>query len=135
MSYFLLFLFFFFLIGFFGSSSFFFGLPLEAASFIASKTSSEYNASFVIGLYPPRKIRRNTVSLGRLRIVAISVIVIPVISYIIGIFKNFFRNIRYEVHLLQSCIVVFEKKLIILYFLPNNILTYCSLWSTFIIDR
>jgi hypothetical protein len=87
------------------------GLPLPGEFLIASKTSTEYTASFVSGLYPPRSIRLITVSRGRFSCSAISEIVIPFIPHIIGIISHFLINVRYKGYLLNICIAETGKKM------------------------
>jgi hypothetical protein len=86
------------------------GLPLPGTLRMASKTSIEYTASLVRGLYPPRSIRLITVSRGRFSFSAISEIVIPFISHIIGIISHFLINVRYNGYLLNISIAKIGKK-------------------------
>ena len=87
----------------------FLGRPLPGTLRIASKTSTEYTASLVSGLYPPRSMRLITVSRGNLSFSDISEMVIPFMPYIIGIFTYFLKIVRYIEHLLYKRKVKFEK--------------------------
>jgi hypothetical protein len=102
------------------------GLPTGATSRIFSKSSAVYKASCEKGLHLARCNRLLIVSWGSLSFSAISEIVIPFMSYIIGILKGFLEIVHYCEHLLNSCVVKIEKKLKIVHKKEYFILTYCS---------
>lgn len=82
-----------------GSAAFFGGRPFPGTSFIASKSSSVYSASCEKGLRLARKSLRLIVSLGNFNFSAISEIVIPCISPIIGSLDYFLKNVHKKAHL------------------------------------
>jgi hypothetical protein len=103
MTYFLSFL------GLAGASGFLGGRPLPGTLRMDSKSSSVYRASCENGLHPARSRRFFTVAGGMFKTRAISLIVMPSIFPIIGILRNFIRNVNIKRHLLNVCIVQSKK--------------------------
>ena len=110
----------------FADSAAFLGLPTGATSRILSKSFSVYRASWENGFIPARNSRRLMVSFGSLNLSAISVIVIPFISPIIGILSDFLKNVHENEHLLNVCIVKIEKCLKNVQKYGQLLLTNCS---------
>jgi hypothetical protein len=106
------------------------GRPLPGTSFIASKSSSVYKASCEKGFRPALSRRFFTVAEGIFKAFAISLTVIPSILPIIGILRNFIRNVNRKRHLLNICEVKAKKLLKKCLFLENFILTYSLFMGT-----
>ena len=98
-------------LAFFAGSGSFLGLPLPGTLRIASKSSLVYKASCEKGLHPARCNRLFTVSRGIPSLSAISEIVIPFISPIIGIIHEILKNIPIKGYLLYARIVNNAKKI------------------------
>jgi len=92
----------------FSSDADFFGLPLPGTLRMASKSSTAYIASIVMGLRPARRSLLITVSLGTFNISAISEMVIPSIAFIIGILSLFLIIVHYKEQILYRCVALSE---------------------------